>query len=365
MDDGLAVFLLSDLDGAFDCWRLGFRDFDNVSQPSFGRGILLAGRSFCPAAQCQEPDLQVRGRVILVTERSQVQHCRVIYCFDTSAINRLLDDPDHEAIVTALTSTGTVRITAFNVIEAAKTPEGQRRPALLGMMRRLADDKRPLDRPNTIVMSVVRAFRSGARTMQVNRDEGLEGLWIALNQPELVDAESRQELKDFASTWDQSFADIVAGDRDAYQDLVNTPAADVPATPPQTIRRFFQEDDYMRRLARGIYERAGGGSLTDDECTRLLSEATLRLYLGAHWYALHRRSILRQGYSKHRNASGLDLAQAVYLQMCDRFVTNDQPQYRALRLLNKLNTKRKTMVLRYESFRRRLFPIAARAASME
>ena len=44
----------------------------------------------------------------------------MIYCLDTSAINRLLDDPEREPIIRGVLSAGSFRITAYNVIEAEK-----------------------------------------------------------------------------------------------------------------------------------------------------------------------------------------------------------------------------------------------------
>ena len=50
----------------------------------------------------------------------------MIYCLDTSAINRLLDDPERDPIIRAIISVGSFRITAYNVIEAAKTESEDR-----------------------------------------------------------------------------------------------------------------------------------------------------------------------------------------------------------------------------------------------
>lgn len=62
------------------------------------------------------------------------QRTRVIYCFDTSAINRLLDDPEREPIVQALLAIGSFRITAYNVIEVAKTTDEDRRTRLMSLL---------------------------------------------------------------------------------------------------------------------------------------------------------------------------------------------------------------------------------------
>lgn len=115
------------------------------------------------------------------------------YCLDTSAINRLQDDPDREAIVTGMLTGASFRISAYNVIEAAKTRNVERRQDLVRLMRRLAENKRPLDQPNGPIRAVARGYSergaNGKVTLTVNVDPALEGLWVALNEPELIDAD--------------------------------------------------------------------------------------------------------------------------------------------------------------------------------
>jgi hypothetical protein len=89
----------------------------------------------------------------------------------------------------------------------------------------------------------------------------------------------------------------------------------------------------------------------------VVREPAWQLYSLGYAYAIHQRAIQEQNFSEMRNAGAIDLGQAVYLTLCDHFVTNDQAQYRGLRLLNVLNTKRRTEVMRYDTFRNRLFSI--------
>ena len=129
----------------------------------------------------------------------------VIYCFDTSAINDLFDDPDREPIVTAILATASFRVTAYNVLEIAKTKDEGRRKALMEMTKKLADNKRPLDRPNTILLNYATAHASGSSSALVNADSNLEGIWIALNQPELIDHPARSEALSWAKKWEGGF----------------------------------------------------------------------------------------------------------------------------------------------------------------
>ncbi|MGQ0834665.1 MAG: hypothetical protein ACT4O5_07020, partial [Gammaproteobacteria bacterium] len=91
----------------------------------------------------------------------------------------------------------------------------------------------------------------------------------------------------------------------------------------------------------------------------LVREPAWSLYFLGYAYALSRRSVVESGYSARANAGAIDLGQAVYLTLCDRFVANDHAQFKALRLLNVFNKKRRTEVLLYPAFRRRLLALAS------
>lgn len=278
----------------------------------------------------------------------------MIYCLDTSAINQLLDDPEREPIVKALLSAGSVRITAYNVIEAAKTKGADRRSRLIDLMKRLAAGKRPLDRPNTILLSYAMAHANGASAALVNMDDQLYGLWVALNQPDLVDEEARQEVINWTAEWEGDFSKVVAEDRDQFQTLFQKLSHERPKTIAATLRAYLNRGDECRSLIGDIYQRHTNKSLTDSAYQVLVREPAWPLYFLGYAYAIHKRAIQEHNFSKSRNAGAIDLVQSMYLTMCDRFITDDRAQYRALRLLNVLNTKRNTQVIRYDHFRHRL-----------
>jgi hypothetical protein len=84
------------------------------------------------------------------------------------------------------------------------------------------------------------------------------------------------------------------------------------------------------------------------------------LYLAGWGHEMFARAIRRSNYGAKGKPGALDLWCAIYLPVCDRFVTNDDGQYRALRLLNVLNkrffeTPTKTQVLRYHRFKAEVF----------
>ena len=282
------------------------------------------------------------------------QRTRVIYCFDTSAINRLVDDLEREPIVQTLLAIGSFRITAYNVIEVAKTTGEDRRTRLMSLLRRLSDGKRPLDRPNTILLTYASAHAQGASSAKVNADENLDGLWTALNAPDLIDEEARGEALTWASQWEEDFSDVVAGDRNRFQALFQAAPTERPRTTAITLRAYLSKKGECRSLIGDVYQHQTGKPLTDSGYNVLVREPVWALYFVSYAYAIHQRSVRERNFSPNRNAGAVDLGQAVYLTMCDRFVTADRAQYRALRLLNVLNKKRRTEVLEYDRFRTRL-----------
>ena len=116
------------------------------------------------------------------------------------------------------------------------------------------------------------------------------------------------------------------------------------------------KEQIFSHLVSPIYKRETGKALSRAEFDDLIQEPMWALYLGGYAYAAHQRSVQRQGYSRGRNAGGIDLGQAVYLRLCDRFVTDDYEQYRGLRFLNRFNrvAGHKSEVWTYQAFRKRL-----------
>ena len=287
----------------------------------------------------------------------------VRFCFDTSALNQLHDDVARDALITALLAGGPFWITSYNVLEAAKTKDVGRRHSLVRMMRRLADGKPPLSRPNTLVRAIARAYfeagLNGEPRFAANNDRELEGLWVALKEPELLDEEIRDEAQAWASEWEANYDAIASGARDRFQSVFANSPKDRPHTAAVTLRGFMRNDDKMfSRLVAPIYEQETGKPLSRAEYDRMMEEPTWALYLGGYGYALHHRSVKTLRFGKTNNAGGIDLGQAVYLRFCERFVTHDRPQYRALRFLNRFSraAKYEAEVLTYEAFRRRLLP---------
>src|SRR5437667_9502077 len=118
----------------------------------------------------------------------------MFYCFDTSAINALHDDPDRDFLVKGLLATNTFYLSALNVIEACGTKDPGRRHSLICLEKQLATDFRPLAIPNELlqVLAIAHAKRDPAPIITISQEQ--DGVWIALNQPSRLDEGARQEV---------------------------------------------------------------------------------------------------------------------------------------------------------------------------
>jgi hypothetical protein len=275
---------------------------------------------------------------------------------DTSALNRLLDDDASDAIITALLAIGTFRTTAYNVVEVVKEPDPERRRALLRLIRRLSDGKRPLDRPNTLIRAAARGFadRFGVSRGSVgaNSDPNLDSLFDLVNEPERADDDACAEATAWAKAWEDEYDAIVSGVRVHFQQFFRRRRKHAPITTAATFRSHLRNvEQYFKLFVAPIYERETGKALSRAEFDDLIIEPMWALYLGGYTYATHQRSVRRNGFARKHHAGGIDLGQAVYLRLCDRFLTSDGPQYRALRFLNRFNDVERPEVIRYETFR--------------
>jgi len=215
-------------------------------------------------------------------------------------------------------------------------------------MCRLANGKRPLDRPIRILLNYCDAHAAGTSSYKINTDAEWDGVWLALNQPDCLDQNGIDEVVGWANKSEQDFSNIVAGERAKFQKI---PTSEQPKTTASTLRFYCKDKSFLNSLASGVYERQTGKRLIDLEIESLVREPVWGLYFLAYVYALHHRGIQGQGYSANRNAGAVDLFQAVYLSLCDRYVTNDKAQYRGLRLLNVINNNLHKQVMRYDTFR--------------
>jgi hypothetical protein len=274
-------------------------------------------------------------------------------CFDTSGINRLYDDPERDLIVCALLAASQVIITGLNVTEAAASPtEGtNRRTGLLRLQRTLSRRFRPLHVPNRLLQVISIAYAEGRSTVPSTIGERQAGLWWALENPEGIPEEARQD----AYAWMRALEDpFMKGHRQARPEFQKIFSGRRPLTTSKLIKLFGGQELLVHDMVSHLWKRLIGTDLSIESYRELIVRVPQwRLYLAGWVHAMQNRAIREQNYGAGNNPGAIDLLCAIYLPHCDCFVTDDVRQRRALRVLNVLNP-RKTKILSYDELRRRL-----------
>lgn len=277
----------------------------------------------------------------------------MIFCFDTSGLNYLHDDAEVEPIVTGLIATNTVWITALNVIEAGITECRDRRTSLLQLQKRLSGGIRPLEIPNRISHNKILAFATGLDRVDLSIGHDHNGIWIALNNPERIDEEMRQELYSWKKELEDVFATTHKSARAEIQELFTSKKEQRPRNATAFLRHYMRNDDLVFEVAAEIYNAVTGTKLHRDKLMSLFQAVPQLLFFLLGWaYAIYRRAILQHNYGSG-NAGNIDIWCSIYLPSCDVFVTADEAQFKALRLINKFNQK-SCKVYRYSELRKRL-----------
>ena len=273
--------------------------------------------------------------------------------FDTSGLNALADDPESGLIVKSLNVGFQVRLSETSVCEVVGTSKRERRLQLLNLCTSLVGRGQAVVPYHDILHRMARAHAANPRAFDWRR---VDLRWSELEDEiarrtfleddELssgIKADNRALNQRFIETW-----------REAFKNFESQLKAGEPI-PIETVFEMLKDDGSpLWQLAADIYKSGTGRELTRSEAKAFAEAcppAMAMLVAGCvgqyHWGLGDAKE---DGQYK---AGGLDLFSATYLPLCDRFITNDVGQCKALSL-----TAQKacltTEVCMYTDFRRRL-----------
>jgi hypothetical protein len=283
----------------------------------------------------------------------------VDYCFDTSGINRLHDDPGRQGIVAGLLKQNRVLLAALNVIEAATTADARRRESLLALLRELFQD-RPLSIPVEILRRLTKAYSERRPSAEISVGENDNQIWWVLHEPEKLDEEARQEALDWKEKLEGAFSD---SHRQARLEMRKLFAPKPPKSLGQFLQFYCNNSGTFLSSASRLHEELTGKPLDEDAMRDLFRNVPeWPLYMAGWAQGMYARALQDQNYGAKSNPGTIDLWFAVHLAHCDFLVTNDRGQYRALRVLNVLGERRRERaeVLTYEQFKRRMCETTSR-----
>jgi hypothetical protein len=278
------------------------------------------------------------------------------YCFDTSGINRLHDDPCRQEIIVDLLTASHVLISELNIIEVLTTKSVERRLSLLRLQGQLTRGVMPLLTPTVLLRNLTTALIRGAPTEAITSGRDNPDAWLALQRPEdFLDEDSRQAAYVEKQNIENRFSDAHRRARTELPQFF--PPGERPKSLGQTIRFFCKNPLSFFPTVAVLYEEITKTSLTVDAMRDLFSDLPeWPLFLAGWAQGLYARALQEQNYSARTNPGTIDLWFALYLEHCDFLVTDDYGQYKALRVIKALATRRhpKAKVLLYDQFRARL-----------
>jgi hypothetical protein len=276
------------------------------------------------------------------------------YCFDTSAINRLLDDPERHVIVTGLLSANRVLITALNIIEAAATADPLRRQSLLRLQKQLAGGFRPLRTPTDLLRALTLAYHRGIDSAPLTIDETRADIWWAMTEPENLTEEEQARAYEAKQKLESSFSKSNQFARSILRGAFRRD--ELPRTAGSLIRFFAARERPLLPTTSAVHEKLTGSPLSLDDMYRLfVALPEWPLYLAGFAQGIYAGAVQEQNYSASKNPGTIDLGFAVYLVHSDFLVTNDIRQRKALRIINALSPRRpRARVMTFDQIRRRL-----------
>jgi len=279
-------------------------------------------------------------------------------CFDTSTINALCDDPESGKLIAKIKSAHRVLLTSINVVEVVANADEQRRHLLLHCMKSLSDGL-PLAMPNKIVRRATRAFAKGKKKLAITITQDDSPLWAVVNDPSQAGTEQQAEALQWKRSLEDSFLQSHRDARDSLRDTLSWSPQSRPRSAGMLIKSFREEGDSLYGLVKEVFRKETSQYLSRDAMWQLFKRAPeWPLFLAGWGHEIFARVLQESRYGPKGKPGTLDLWCAVYLPVCDVFVTNDNGQHRALRLLNVLSSRigdppmPKTRVLKYVAFRR-------------
>lgn len=277
---------------------------------------------------------------------------RPVYVFDTSAVNRLLDDAECSHIVTGICAAGEVRVSFLNVVEAARTTHHDRRRRLLLLLRDLTRGKRPLEDPVLLVKRAMLAYSKRAPSIDLSVGEDNAAAWGILQDPSLIDEAARQQIYMQGLELEKWFHDYFLSQRAEFKATFTGAFRDRQRV-ANWLKAYRDHTTLAASLVRPLYKSTVGLDLPAEEVGALLDTVPeLAALLLAWGFAFYRRVIATADYGR-KNAGLFDVWFAVYQPRIDRLVTNDRRQYWALRSIA-LVVAPQCQVVSYDDLRRRL-----------
>ena len=254
---------------------------------------------------------------------------RKIISLDTSAINRLADDPHSEALIAGLIVGYFVRFPFTAVSEIIATSKGERRGQLLRVCRRLLGSGDCIEPHHEIMRLMVARFEKSLPL-------GLPDVYLRMNEAEdeilraqNFDDELAAQERDDNRLSDRQFRAVYDGAKKAFDEVAAKADANGTRMPGSVLElvEALRKGGAFWTLARNLYERMTTRP-TDDAAIKLFYNKCepFRALMIAIFAAQYDRCIRDTTDGRSLKAGRNDTFMATCLPYCDEFITDDRGQ---------------------------------------
>jgi len=260
-----------------------------------------------------------------------------ILTLDTSAINRLADDPSCEAVINGLAASFFVRLTFTSVDEVAQNSGKERREHLFGVCKQLLTSGDCLLPVGKLLQKLVRAFDTDAAgfkwdNVDVRLDEAVEA---AVRSAAISDELSKAAWEE-AGPMNQQFESMLRDTKPAFDSVFASNPAARPGSVGELIGGLQRGGQYWK-IAGSLYDSIAGRSADEGTVHKFWDRSPpFQCLMGALCAALYDRSVRPPNTPGSLKAGWADTFMAVYLPYCDQFVTADSGQLACYREVAKL-----------------------------
>lgn len=270
------------------------------------------------------------------------------YYFDTSAINRLLEEPSVRRVARKAGKQFVIFPSVFTIAEVAGTTDPDQRIKLLRFLKNISGEFRPIGMPSEILGIELQSRKFRKPSMEVSMGPQWDGLWAAFNEPELLEQEDIDEVKEWTRNEEERILSVFRDNRDLIQgsidELPESDRKEILRSYSNLMKSFIETDGFILNTVNSFAQiPMPGADLQQDQVDELLEFSDFwRLFLAALGFMFYTFSVKKSNYStrKNRNPGSIDLQQAMFLPICDTFVSEDKRQRRALRIISRFAKRR-------------------------
>jgi hypothetical protein len=246
---------------------------------------------------------------------------RPILKFDTSAINRLTDDPDSEALTAGLTSGFYVQLTFESVEEIVATTSAGRRHSLLNICNRLLPLGGCIDPASAILEKMVAHFEGSAPFSWTGVEVGLPDAAEKISRFEDFDNELAERVQEERWVNKRSFAEVYRNAKPHFGKALASASEGVPQTPAELVARLPKT---LWKTAGNVYARYTSKAADEARVREFLKECDpFRALIMAFFAAAFDRCVRSRGRGGSFRSGLVDTLMAICLPYCDQFVTDD------------------------------------------